>query len=83
MTWNSWSNRAYSVFSATDLVSQPWTCIASNVLPTPPLNVWTNTTTSPNRAFFRVIGEFALKGFGPGAGLSLKALSEFAVDVLP
>ena len=57
VTWNSWSNRTYSVFSATDLVSPTWTCITSNIAPTPPLNVWTNTITGPNRAFYRVIGE--------------------------
>ena len=57
VTWNSWSNRTYSVFSATDLVSQTWTCIVSNIAPTPPLNVWTNTITGTSRAFYRVIGE--------------------------
>ena len=57
VTWNSWSNRIYSVFSTTNLISPTWTCIASNVAPTPPLNTWTDTVTGLSRAFYRIISE--------------------------
>ncbi len=57
VTWNSWSNRTYSVFRSTDLTAGPGTCIASNVVATPPLNVCTDAAPGLVRAFYRVRAE--------------------------
>jgi hypothetical protein len=54
--WNSLTNNC-ALYRTTDLAGQAWVCIASNIPPTPPLNVWTNTTTGLDRAFYRIIGE--------------------------
>lgn len=56
VTWNSWSNRLYSVYRATDLTA-PAACIASNVAATPPLNVHTDAVPALPRAFYRVVAE--------------------------
>jgi hypothetical protein len=52
--WNSLTNNC-SLYRTTNLTGQSWICIASNMVPTPPLNTWTNTTTEINHAFYRVI----------------------------
>jgi len=57
VTWNSWTNRTYSVYRAADLSLSPGACIASNVLATPPLNVYTDSVPNLERAFYRVTAE--------------------------
>jgi hypothetical protein len=54
--WNSLTNNC-ALYRTTNLVSQTWSCVVSNLAPTPPLNTWTNTTEGLSRAFYRVIGE--------------------------
>jgi hypothetical protein len=56
VTWNSWTNRLYSVYRATDLTA-PAACIASNVVATPPLNVHTDSVPGLPRAFYRITAE--------------------------
>jgi hypothetical protein len=53
VTWNSWTNRTYSVYSTADL-SAPAACLASNIVATPPLNVHTDAAPGIGRAFYRV-----------------------------
>jgi len=57
VTWNSWPNRTYSVYRATDLTVAPGVCIASNVPATSPLNVYTDSVPNLIRAFYRVAAE--------------------------
>ena len=54
VTWNSWTNRTYSVYRSTDLSAGPGTCVASNVFATPPSNTYTDTVPGLVRAFYRV-----------------------------
>ena len=57
VTWNSWTNRTYSVYRAADLTAGLGVCISSNLFATPPLNVYTDSAPSPVRAFYRVTAE--------------------------
>ena len=56
VTWNSWTNRTYSVYRSTELNAAA-ACIASNVVATPPLNVYTDAVPALPRAFYRVTAE--------------------------
>ncbi len=51
--WNSFPETC-SLYRTGDLASQQWTCIASNIPPTPPLNVYTNSVSGVNHLFYRV-----------------------------
>ncbi len=54
VTWNSWTNRTYSIYRATDLTTSSGFCIASNVIATPPTNVYTDSAAHFPHAFYRV-----------------------------
>jgi len=57
VTWNSWSNRTYSVYRATTLSADTGFCISSNIPATPPSNVYTDSVPNLFRAFYRVTAE--------------------------
>jgi hypothetical protein len=57
VTWNSWPNRTYSVYRATDLTAGLGACISSNLFATPPLNVYTDSVPNPISAFYRIIAQ--------------------------
>ena len=54
--WNSLTNNC-ALYRTTNLVNQTWSCIASNIAPTPPLNTWTDSVTGLSRAFYRIVSE--------------------------
>jgi len=54
ITWNSWSNRTYSVYRAATLSAGPGVCLTNNIPSTPPTNRYTDPEITPERAFYRV-----------------------------
>lgn len=57
VTWNSWTNRTYAVYRTADLASGAPACLASNLVATPPLNVYTDAAPGLAQAFYRVVAE--------------------------
>jgi hypothetical protein len=54
VTWNSWSNHTYSVYRATSLSADPGICLTTNMLATPPTNVFIDSDATLDRAFYKV-----------------------------
>ena len=57
VTWNSWTNRTYAVYRTASLSANPGACLASNVVATPPTNVYTDSVPDIVRAFYRIVAE--------------------------
>ena len=54
VAWNSWVGRTYSVHRSTEPFGERGVCLASNLVATPPLNVWTNSVADLPQAFYRI-----------------------------
>ena len=54
LVWPSVSNRLYDILSASNLVGAYWQVTVSNVPPTPPTNLWIDTSSPSNRSFYKV-----------------------------
>lgn len=53
--WSSVANRVYDVWRSTNLVTGGWVMIsASNMPAIPPTNIWVDTSSPSNRAFYKV-----------------------------
>lgn len=54
VNWNSLPNRLYSVYRSTSLTAPDFVCLSSNLVATPPMNVYTDSVSGLDRAFYKV-----------------------------
>jgi hypothetical protein len=54
LTWNSSSNKYYSVYRATNLCYGGFVALTNHLAATPPMNTYTDTVTGINQAFYRI-----------------------------